>query len=98
MLEGFLQHKEKSGEPYKAMYEYFKSEHAEIVPAADMNKTSGEVLCLPVHSVNKENSSTTKVQVVFDSSVRTSTGVCLNDMLYPVHTQTFKLVTNWFKN
>ncbi len=58
--------------------EYFTLDHAELVPAADVNKPS---YYLPVHAVLKESSTSTKVRAVFDASARTSTGTALNDQL-----------------
>ena len=61
--------------------EYFKMGHAELVPKVDMEKPPHDVFYLPMHSVRKESSTTTKVRAVFDASAKTSTGTSLNDML-----------------
>jgi len=55
--------------------------HAEPVPAADLHKACHEVFYLPMHAVRKEDSTTTKLRVVFDASAKSSTGVSLNDTL-----------------
>ncbi|HWI49370.1 MAG TPA: hypothetical protein VNU45_14220, partial [Rummeliibacillus sp.] len=47
---------------------------------ATLSETKNEYF-LPHHPVFKPNSSTTKVRVVFDASVKTSNGVSLNDTL-----------------
>lgn len=61
--------------------EYFKLNHAELVPPADLQKPCHETFYLPMHGVVKESSTTTKLRVVFDGSARTSTSVSLNDIL-----------------
>ena len=53
--------------------EYLDLHHAERVPDSDMNKQEG-VYYLPMHGVIKEESTTTKLQIVFDASARTSSG------------------------
>ena len=50
------------------MEEYFKENHAELVPASEMEKPVSDVFYLPMHAVYKESSSTTKVRAVFDAS------------------------------
>lgn len=63
------------------MQEYFDLCHAEPVPAADLDKPVKDVFYLPMHAVKKESSTTTKVQAVFDTSAKSSSGVSLNDLL-----------------
>ena len=36
---------------------------------------------LPMHAVHKESSTTTKIHAIFDASMKTSTGISLNDTL-----------------
>ena len=55
--------------------------NAEIVPALYLQKSQHEVFYLPMHTVWKESSSTTKIRAVFDASAKTSTGISLNDTL-----------------
>ena len=63
------------------MEEYFEKDHAELVPADELKKPTSEVFYLPMHAVYKESSNTTKVCVVFDAPVPSSSGVSLNDKL-----------------
>ena len=63
------------------MEEYFKMNHAELVPVADLQKPPKEIFYLPMHAVRKEHSSTTKLRVVFDASAKSASGISLNDLL-----------------
>ena len=63
------------------MNEYIKLGHAEPVPCTDLDKPVSEVFYLPMHSVRKESSMTTKIRAVFDASMKTASGVSLNDTL-----------------
>ena len=69
------------GEFNNVMKEYFDLGHAEIVPLEDLNKDTPEVYYLPMHAVWKESSTTTKVRAVFDASMKSTSGVSLNDTL-----------------
>ena len=53
----------------------------EVIPQEEINKPSNEVYYLPHHCVFKEDSTTTKLPVVFDGSAKTSNGVSLNESL-----------------
>ena len=61
--------------------EYFVLGHAEQVPDHDMSKVLYQFFYMPMHSVIKESSTTTKLSVVFDASAKSSTGISLNDTL-----------------
>lgn len=61
--------------------EYFKLNHAEPVPANDLDKPQHHVFYLPMQAGKKESSTTTKIRAVFDASAKTSTNVSLNDIL-----------------
>ena len=61
--------------------QYFDMGHAELVPTADLQKPEKDVFYLPMHAVRKEDSTTTKLRVVFDGSAKLATGTSLNDLL-----------------
>ena len=56
-------------------------EHARPVTPAELTTPTSDTFYLPMHGVYKSTSSTTKLRVVFDASVRSSNGVSLNDTL-----------------
>ncbi|UYV65534.1 hypothetical protein LAZ67_3004614 [Cordylochernes scorpioides] len=60
--------------------EYLELGHMSLVPKEDI--IEGRYY-LPHHSVIKEKSCTTKLRVVFDASVKTDSGLSLNDALIP---------------
>ena len=55
--------------------------HMEYIPPGEIEKPVDSVYHLPHHFVFKEDSTTTKLRVVFDRSATTSTGQSLNDTL-----------------
>ena len=55
--------------------------HAEPVPSVDLKKPTAECFYLPMHAIRKDSSITTKIRAVFNASMKTSTGVLLNDIL-----------------
>ena len=57
---------------------YLDAHHAEIVPALQLKLPN---FYLPMHSVVKHSSTSTKLRVVFYESAATSTGVSLNQLL-----------------
>lgn len=63
--------------------EYGELGHAEKVPEKDLNKPDSSAFYLPMHSVVKESSTSTKHRVVFDGSAKTTSGHSLNDTLLP---------------
>ena len=65
----------------KVIEEHFTLEHAEPVPPADLQKPPDEVFNLPMHAVRKDSSTITKIRAVFDASMKTTTGISLNDTL-----------------
>ncbi len=80
-LERSLHSKKQFPEFSAVMEEYMQMDHAELVPVADLQKTSKETFYLPMHAVRKEHSTTTKIRAVFDASAKSSSGVSLNDTL-----------------
>ena len=59
--------------------EYLDLGHAELVPAAE--PTAAQLFYLPMHSVTKQSSTTTKLRVVFDGGAVTTSGISLNKSL-----------------
>ena len=80
-LERSLHSRNHFGEFSTVMNEYMDLKHAELVPEPELNKPLEETFYLPMHAVRKEESTTTKLRVVFDASAKSSTGISLNDML-----------------
>ena len=64
----------------KVMDEYFALGHAERVPHTELNKHADESFYLAHHAVYKESAST-PLCVVFDGSMKSTSGVSLNDQL-----------------
>ena len=81
--ERSLQKKGKLPDYQKALWEYIRMDHAEVIPKQDVEASVDQTFYLPFHGVVKANSTTTKLRVVFDGSAKTSTKVSLNDMLLP---------------
>ena len=80
-LERSLRGRSQFEEFANAVQEYFDMEHAELVPVADLGKPCSEVFYLPMHTVHKETSSTSKVRVMFDTSAKTASSTSLSDHL-----------------
>ena len=76
----FLRDPQSKTEYCNFMSEYDKLGHIEII-SEDDNGSAGESYYIPHHAVRNENSTTTKLHVVFDASCKTDTGVSLNDIL-----------------
>ena len=81
--ERSLQKKGKLPDYQKALWEYIRMDHAEVIPKQDVEASIDQTFYLPSHGVVKANSTTTKLRVVFDGSAKTSTKVSLNDTLLP---------------
>ncbi len=63
------------------MQEFIDLGHMELVPDAELDLPANKSYYIPHHCVHKEESTTTKLRVVFDASAKSSTGVALNDVL-----------------
>jgi len=63
------------------MREYHVLGHMTLKPDVNENCEEQHQLFLPHHAVIRQESVTTKVRVVFDTSSKTSTSVSLNDTL-----------------
>ncbi len=91
-LERSLRSKGQFAEFAAVMQEYLDLDHAEKIPSPDLQKPESEVFYLPMHAVWKEESTTTKLRVVFDASAKSATGISLNDTLLVGHTVHSSLV------
>ncbi len=49
-------------------------EHTEVVSVADLQKPTKDVFYLPMHTVHKQDSTTTKLRVVLDASAKSASG------------------------
>lgn len=65
----------------KFMSDYEKLGHMELVKNSSNFEDVSPKCYLPHQAVTNENSTTTKVRVVFDASCKTSSGISLNDVL-----------------
>ena len=63
------------------MLEYITLGHAVAISPQDMLTPPSQSYYMPVHSVHKETSTSTKVRAVFDASAPSASGVSLNDLL-----------------
>lgn len=63
------------------MEEYLKLGHMERIPENQIKLSPKDHFYLPHHAVLKEDSSTTKLRVVFDGSSQTDSGMSLNSKL-----------------
>ena len=61
--------------------EILKLEHMEEIPTDQKGCPANKCYYLPHHCVFKEDSTSTKLRVVFDGSAKTTTGVSINDAL-----------------
>lgn len=64
------------------IHEYINLNHARIIPLSLKNELHENKYFLPHHCVLRESSQSTKLRVVFDGSMKTSTGLSLNDVMH----------------
>ncbi|XP_018393393.1 PREDICTED: uncharacterized protein LOC108772368 [Cyphomyrmex costatus] len=79
-----LERKFKNNETFREQYVKFMSEYVELNHMSSMNESaqnSQRIVYLPHHGVFKDNSSSTKLRVVFDASAKNNQGISLNDAL-----------------
>ena len=62
--------------------EYVNLNHAKFVDLTEYDLNSGSVYFMAHHPVIREDKKTTKLRVVFDGSMKTNTGISINDVLY----------------
>ena len=79
--ERSLEKRKKWSEFQTVMDEYVSLGHAVAVSPPDLASSPSSYYYMPVHSVTKETSTSTKVRAVFDASAPSSTGISLNDLL-----------------
>ena len=79
--EKSLVRKNKWNEFQQVMEEYVTLGHAVAVEPPDKASSPSGHYYMPVHSVIKDSSTSTKVRAVFDASAPSSTGISLNDLL-----------------
>ncbi|XP_011694052.1 PREDICTED: uncharacterized protein LOC105453628 [Wasmannia auropunctata] len=72
-------HPKMKGEYARFIQEYLELGH--MHPVTLEAQRAFPIYYIPHHAVFKNNSSTTKIRVVFDASCKTDTGVSLNDIL-----------------
>ena len=81
--ERSLKRKNQWDSCHQGVGEYLELGHAEKVPSQELSQPAFSTFYLPMHGVVKEESTTTKLRIVFDGSAKTSTGNSLNDTLLP---------------
>ncbi|GFU76014.1 DUF1758 domain-containing protein [Trichonephila clavipes] len=80
-LEKRLQDNPELRDKYvKFMQDYQHLGHMQLVPNSELSKPSSKCFYLPHFGVVREQSGTTKLQVVFDTSAKTDSNLSLNDI------------------
>lgn len=82
-LENRLHKDKRLFDQYKAFIdEYVYLQHASYIELSMETKDSLRKYFLPHHCVIREEAVSTKLRVVFDASMKTSSGVSLNELMY----------------
>lgn len=82
-LEKRLNKSSELKQRYRAfLKEYQDLNHMKLCNINPLKEESNSAYYLPHHAVEKLDSTTTKLRVVFDGSSKTSTGIALNDLLF----------------
>ena len=74
-LERSLRSRKHFQEFSDVIREYFDMDHAELVPAADLQKPCRDVFYFSMHALLNESSTTTKMRAVFDASAKSPLGL-----------------------
>lgn len=85
----------------KFMDEYIQLKHMEKIPSSEVFKAFESVFYLPHHSVQNPDSTTTKLRVVFDGSMSSSSGNSINDVLLvgpTLQDDLFTILIRWKKH
>ncbi|UYV70812.1 hypothetical protein LAZ67_8000719, partial [Cordylochernes scorpioides] len=64
------------------MQEYINLGHMKVINEIEPEQPSRQVYYMPYHAVLRDQSTTTKLRVVFNASAKTSTGLSSNDLPY----------------
>ncbi|XP_066145931.1 uncharacterized protein [Euwallacea fornicatus] len=75
--------------------QYVSLGHANYIPFSSVTNSPTNRFFLPHHCVIRNDSATTKLRVVFDGSMKSTTGVCLNDLThkgYPIQPDLFDIL------
>ena len=70
VLECSLNSRDKVQDFTNAILEYFDMGHAKPVPTSNLIKPARDIFYMPMHTVTKTSSTTTKLWVVFDASAK----------------------------
>lgn len=80
------------------MDQYFSLNHMELV---EDSATSANVCYIPHHAIFKENSTSTKLRVVYDASHKTTNNKCLNEQMHSgpkLQQELTAIITRWRKH
>jgi hypothetical protein len=81
LVSSFRKTAGKQEEYTKAFMDFFVRNHMELVPAEELAIHAKDSFYIPHHCVVKQESTTTKMRIVFDGSAVTTSGESLNSLL-----------------